>query len=281
VISALLLLTGTVLSCEEPVPAAEIQRVLQVGRTAWVVMDRASFEAATLERRSLLPCLQEPISTGLAIEIHTQEALAWSLERRADLSQAAFLAILSSDPEWSLPLDLAPSNHRLHREFEIASELAAEGSTAPSNAVEDSQLLVDGATSQGVPSDRPFVAQLLDEQGQVVRSHYFTPGGESDKASWWLVPASGEGAGGLGPELPSRVRSPGVPLLVSAAGTGLLAGGLYAVAATWSGQLERGEVPCGEQEQVGAQVNQLVVASAALGAAGLGTGIAGIVVLQF
>jgi len=276
----LLIAAMTATACDQPVSAAELGRVLDVASTAWVVMDRGSFEAATAERRASLPCLVEEVSPELAIHVHLHEALAWSLERRSDLSQGAFRAILALQPSWVLPVEMAPERHRLRSDFEAAQVADDAGERRPFAPPGDGALMVDGLPSRDVPSHRPFVVQMLDRRGDVVRTHYFTPGSaapeQQDGLAWWLYQGEQDGPGGLDGPSPEVVT--GRFLLGGAVGAGVLAGGVYAVAASRARALERGDGGCEDLRAARDQVNQLVVASAGLGAVGLGLGVTGLVV---
>jgi hypothetical protein len=119
------------------------------------------------------------------------------------------------------------------------------------------------------------VVQLLDRSGTVERTHYFTPGSEGDEnLSWWTY--DGDQAGLGSGQAPSLVH--GRLLLGGAAGAGVLAGGLYAIAASRARALEAGELECDSLPAARTGINQLVGASAGLGAVGVGLGIAGLVV---
>lgn len=271
----LLLAIATAAACDEPVTEYQLRRVIDLAGTAWVVMDRASFEQATTERREALPCLSEQVVPELAIQLHLHEALAWSLERRSDLSEGAFRAILALQPEWQLPLEVAPEHHRLRADFATAQAWAGEDARRPFAPPGDGALLVDGLPARDVPADRPFVVQMLDRSGAVERTHYFTPDSEGEEGlSWWSY--EGDQAGLTGASAPRRAQSGA--LLGGAAGAGLLAGGLYVVAATRSQALEAGELECDSLPAARTRINQLVGASAGLGAVGVGLGIAGLVV---
>lgn len=276
----LAVLSASAATCDEPVGTAELRRILDVASTAWVVMDRSSFEAATAERREALPCLEEMVDPQLAIQLHLHEALAWSIQRRSDLSQGAFRAILALQPSWVLPAEMAPERHRLRADFEEASQGSEQTERRPFAPPGDGALMVDGLPSRDVPSDCPFVVQMLDRRGEVVRTHYFTPGSEppqqNDGLAWWLY--EGEQAG-LGEPAASDQRASSSRLLLGGAvGVGLLAGGVYTVAAVRAGALERGEPGCDDLPAAQRQVNQLVGASAGLGAIGVGLGVAGLVI---
>lgn len=264
-------------TCEEPVSTSQLHRVVEVARTAWVVMDRGSFEAATAERRDALPCLAEPVEPELAIELHLHEALAWSLERRSDLSQGAFRAILALQPSWELPLELAPERHRLREDFEEARTGTQAPTRRPFAPPGDGSLLVDGVPAEDVPVDRPFVVQMLDREGAVVRTHYFTPGSEAaDGLAWFGYDGEPQG---LAPVDPAGVGSRRAPLLFGGSlGMGLVAGGLYAAGAVRAQAMERGELPCEDLPEAQGQVNGLVGAAAGVGVVGIGLGVAGLVV---
>ncbi len=275
---ASLLLVAASTACEGPVSVEELARVVDVGETAWVVMDRVSFERSTAERRELLPCVDETIDTDLVILLHLHEALAWSLERRSDLGKAAFRSILASEPDWELPLDIAPAHHRLRGDFEAVQREAPEDPrralALPSGG---GSLLVDGVEIEAVPVERPFLAQVLDEQSEVVSTHYFTPGSDAAQGPSWLSPAPGTQRRVLGEGLVGRERT-GLVMMGSGIGLGLLAGGLYGLAAYRAASLEKGDLGCEELAPRAGQINQLVVASAALGSVGVGVGVAGVVI---
>jgi hypothetical protein len=264
--------------CEEPVTVEELRHSLDLAATAWVVMDRGSFEASTAERRAALPCLSGPVDPELAIQLHLHEALAWSLERRSDLSQAAFRSILALQPSWELPGTMAPGRHRLRIDFELVRGRPVPDDSRPLAPPGDGSLLVDGLPAEEVPRARPFVVQMLDREDRVQRTHYFTPGSElPDPASdegWWDYQGGSQplaGGGGLEPN-----RAP--YLLGGAVGVALLAGGLYTLASVRAAELERGGTDCGDLESGRQRVNQLVGASAGLGVVGVGLGISGLVV---
>lgn len=274
---ALLVPTALAATCERGVPLDELHQALRLARTAWVVMDRESFEQAVAERDRLLACISEPIEPALAQQLHMHEALAWSLERRDDLCRGAFRAILSQDPTWTLPLELAPEHHRLREAFEAVQAQPYTELRRDFEVPAGSALLVDGVRARDVPADRPFLVQVLDGSGTVLRTHYFVPGSDpAEGLAGWLGGAPDvQGGAVLEPEGSSRRGSQ--VLLGSAAGAALLAGGIYAVAAVRAAGLEDGDVACDQLPQARTQVNSLVVASAGLGALGTGLVVAGLV----
>ncbi len=265
-------------ACEEPVDLAELGRVLDVATTAWVVMDRSSFEAATEERREALPCLVELVVPETAIRLHLHEALAWSLQRRSDLSQGAFEAILELQPSWQLPVEVAPEHHRLRGDFARALEAERPSERRPLAPPGDGALLVDGLPARDVPVGRPFVIQMLDRRGDVQRTHYFTPGSEVSADAggddWWLYQGQGAGATPLDSQ-----RQRGMKFVYGGVGLGVLAGAVYTVAALQGRALTRDAQPCEELPAARRQVNQLVAASAGLGAVGAGLIVTGVVLV--
>ncbi len=274
-LSSLLLIAAVSASspCDEAVSAAQLRRSLDLARTAWVVMDRSSFELATTERREALACLDEAVVPELALELHLHEALARSLERRSDLAQGAFRAILALQPEWRLPLELAPEQHRLRQDFDEARAGTWLEERRAFSIPDGGSLLVDGVPAVDVPVDRPFVVQMLDGDEGVLRTHYFTPGSE---ASLTLGPGSLDG-GAVNDGRGLERRGP--LLLGGAMGAGLAAGGLYAAAALRAQAMEQGEVPCEQLSSTQGGVNGMVGASAGLAALGLGLGVAGVMVV--
>jgi len=145
-------------------------------------------------------------------------------------------------------------------------------------------LWVDGRPVTALPGDRPFLLQVTGPDG-AVRSTGYAPAGSAWEAL--VGPAASAPATPVGPAplAPSPAPAPAVPdrraglvLLGSAGGLGLLAGGLYAVAALRVGEIERGEIACDRMPEVRTQVNSLVVAAAGSGAVALGLGVAGVAV---
>ncbi len=276
---ASLLIVAAALGCDEPISVEELARVVNVAETAWVVMDRTSFEQATSQRREMLRCAGESIDVDLAIQLHLQEALAWSLERRSDLSQAAFRAILALRPGWELPMDIAPERHRLRDDFEQVRLSESSDARRPFESPgRGNTLFVDGSEASEVPVDRPFVAQIIDARDVVVHTHYFTPGSESvDGLSWIVSGGASDNQRVLGAGRGDPQRS-GIVLMGSGAGVGLLAGGLYLLAASRVNAMESGELDCDDLGARRRQVNELVAASAGVGVLGVGLGVAGVVV---
>jgi hypothetical protein len=263
--------------CTGPVTTAQLATLLAEGRAAWVSMDRAAFDNAAESRRRALPCVTEPIEPSLALEYHLAEALGWSLERRIDLERLELRAVLAIDGGWDLPPDLAPEHHRL-REDCAAERAAPDEPAGPVVQVPAGvSLRVDGQDTGSVPAARSFIAQVVGPGGRVIQTAWIGAGTDPGLAVEALLAAAGPAPEPL-PAATSPAPRGGIALLAGGAGLGVLAGGLYAVAAVRAGAMERGEVPCEELTSEGHRVDGLVIATGGVGLAAAGLVTAGFTV---
>ena len=203
-------------ACPDPVPSRELAQTVSNGDAAYAEMDEDGFRSSRAAAAALLPCVGESVSATHAAALHKLEALGAFLDRDHAGTVASFRALLHAAPGYRLPEDLAPPNHPLRIDFEVA-----EGTVgAPERALprpKQGWSQVDGQTAQSAPTDRPFVFQHFDGDGRVVSTALVPPGGP--------VPDYAAKTGGSAARSGSRV-----PLLVTAGAATVLSGVFYGVA---------------------------------------------------
>ncbi len=245
-------------ACPDPVPARELAQTVSNGDAAYAEMDEDGFRSSRAAAAAMLPCVGESVSATHAAALHRLEALSAFLDRDHAGTVASFRALLHAAPGYRLPEDLAPPNHPLRIDFEVAEgTVGAPERSLPRPRQGWNQ--VDGQTAQSAPTDRPFVFQHFDGDGQVVSTALVPPGG--------ALPDYGAKTGGSTARSGSRV-----PLLVTAGAATVLSGVFYGVAKSSESRFWDPATPQEDLQSLRGRTNAFGWLSAGAGLTAVGTG---------
>ena len=144
-------------ACDAPSSVEGLEGHLSDARASFLALDEAGFNGATAAVAADVACLREPLSPGLAAEVHTVAALSAFLARDEARTIAAFQAALADDPGLDLSAWL-PASHPANLELRLAARLPVEPARhfAPHK---DERIWVDGAAERGLVPDQPAVLQ--------------------------------------------------------------------------------------------------------------------------
>ncbi len=261
-------------ACEESVTARQLAQEVSSGDVAFADLDEDGFNAARWNAGQAVPCLNEPLSSGQVASFHRLQALGFFMDRDHANAVMSFKSVLAVAPGYDLPLSLAPDNHPLRVDFEVASGLAAGGSTKLAEP-EGGEVRIDGLVAEEAPMGRPYVFQYIDANGLVAQSAVVRPGMEMPAYPVGKQKGrsgSSSGGGGLGLN---------VPLALTAGGAALLSGGLYAAASSRSGQFWNVNTADADLSNLRSQTNTLQGLSLGAGILAVGAGAGAVVVGSF
>lgn len=258
--------------CAQPVTARQLAQHVSSGDVAFAELDEEGFQSARWEAGQSVRCLNEPLSSGQVASFHRLEALAAFLDRDHANAVMSFKSVLAVAPGYDLPLSLAPDNHPLRVDFEVASGLA-DGGQEPLPPPAEGELRVDGMVAEAAPLGRPFVFQYIDGDGVVRSSELVRPGMSVPEYPAGKVRGSGRGGGG----------SFGVntPLAVTAGVAALTSVGLYAAASSRSASFWSAGTPNTQLSDLRRQTNTLQGLSLGAGVVAVGAGAGAVVVGSF
>ena len=244
-------------ACPEPVAAQDLGRVISAGDAAFGALDAQAFRAADSEAARLLPCLDEALEPAQVAALHRLHALAAFLARDHAGAVSAFRSMLATAPDYRLSEELAPPNHPLRIDFQVAAGTVS-GAGAPLRAPRQGWVQVDGQRAEQAPADRPWVFQHFSEDGQVLGTS--------------LVPVGGET-----PAYPSRSRGGSgarVPLWITTGVAAAASGTFFLLAQSSEQAFWDPSTPTGDLQGLRDQTNTFGWLSAGAGvvAAGAGAG---------
>ena len=246
--------------CPEPVPVRELSQTVSLGDAAYTAMDEEAFNAAQADAARMLPCLGEEMTSANAASYHRLQALGAFLERDHAGTVASFRAVLGAAPGYVLPEDLAPPNHPMRVDFEVAQG-AVSAPLQPLPRPRTGWVKVDGRSDAEAPVDRPWVFQHLDDDGQVVNTALVPPGGAvPEYASRGRVASAA-----AGPRL-------SVPLAVTAGVATVASGALFLAARGSEATFWDPTTPNADLDGLRTRTNTLGWLSAGVGVVAVGAG---------
>lgn len=277
--TSLLWLGMGVASAACPSRVTDLQRPLNEAQAAFASMDDATMERASTSADEALACLSEPISAASAASVHRHHALVAFLHEDPARARAAFRSALVLQPSYRLPEDVAPPGNPLALLYDEARGLGP-GPEEPVWPEAGTTLLVDGATSTALPSDRPVVVQILSGDGAVLSTTYLQVGANLP-AGLSVTPPSASGAppkvnAGLTQVSPPPARH---PIGLAAAGGGALLGSaaLLVMSAATQATFKDESTPEDELDRLVTLNHAAVQGSVGLGLVGLGLGAVAVV----
>lgn len=266
--------TAAASECAEAVTARQLAQHVSAGDVAFADLDEEGFQSARWEAGQSVRCLNEPLSSGQVASFHRLEALAAFLDRDHANAVMSFKSVLAVAPGYDLPLSLAPDNHPLRVDFEVASGLADGGQELLPPPAEG-EVRIDGMVAEAAPLGRPFVFQYIDGDGVVRSSELVRPGMPIPEYPAGKVRGSsrsGGGGGGFGINTPLAVTA-GVAALTSV--------GLYAAASSRSASFWSPATPSAQLPELRRQTNTLQGLSLGAGVVAVGAGAGAVVVGSF
>ena len=260
------ILLATVGNAAAACPSTTTDLALALSRadSAFVSMDIDAFTTARDDARVLLGCLSVTVTPADAAAYHRMEALDGYIAQDEARALAGFRSAVAVQPSWRLPTDIAPPGNPLHDLYQKAREAPAslnEGVDLPS----DHALYVDGVRSTTRPTERPIVAQVVDNEGVVLWTGWLRAGEKLAKV---------KGSGTVGEHAPAECGGArvSVSLLASAAGVAAVSGGLYALAISSRTAFDDPTTPRHDLDGLRKRANTAVFASG--GAAAVSAGLA-------
>lgn len=223
--------------------ADELAQHVEGATLAFAAMDSATFGAEREQAYAILGCISEPMPGSLAGAFHRMEALAGYLENDVDRTITSFQAATVADPDYNLPMTLAPEGNLLRDYFEEARAFPARGLqevTLPIGA----WLWVDGARSTVRPIERPAIIQGVGADSKVQWTRYVTPNDPLPQVRAVAVQqVVVSGPARTSSSAPPSARSsagavPAWPFFVAAGVSGLASGGLWWAANQSAGRVE-------------------------------------------
>lgn len=259
-----------------PSRVADLQRPINEAQAAFASMDDGAMSRASAAAESALGCLGEPISAASAASVHRHEALVAFLHNDPARARAAFRSALVLQPSYRLPEDVAPPGNPLATLYDEARALGP-GPEEPVFTEPGLTLLVDGATSTALPSDRPVIVQVLSGDGAVLSTTYLQVGADLP-AGLRVLPAD---PGFLPPpppknnELPPAPQAPArrpVALLAAGGGALVASGAMLTLSAVTQARYLDLDTPTASLDGLVQRNHAAVLAAGGLGAVGLGLG---------
>jgi len=142
---------------------------------AFAALDLQSFEQARDDAYGSLPCLNEAITASAAAGYYRVLALDAFIAQDLDAVEAAFGASRQAYPGYRLPSNVAPRNHPLRVRYDAAA-LREWNAPVEIPVPLEATLLIHGRHQLLLSEDRPSIAQLLNEQGEVEWTSYVAAG---------------------------------------------------------------------------------------------------------
>lgn len=292
--AALLLAASLALSgaaraaCPEPTTANALMKALNAAQLAYASLDTDGFERASGDADAALGCLGEAISPPVAAQVHRNEAIKAYIADDPARVRSAFRAALTLQPGWRMPEDVLPPGSplaALYGEAQVLGPGPEETINLPTGLV----LVVDGAITQRVPSERPTILQIAAPDGRISGTWYLRVGAPLPDALRNAPPPlpvpPGPGPtvpGGPvddGQEIASDEDHSWVPLALGAGASGLLAGSSYLLSVrSHASYVSPGEVPYDELASLKRANHAEVLVAGGLGLATLGLGLGAVIV---
>lgn len=227
-----LLLTEARAACHERHDSRDLLHLSQVAMREFADQRMSAFFHANAEATAWIPCLQDVLTADAAAAWYQVQGVQAFLDRRAEDMERYFQIARYLDPELTLGEGVVPEGHPMSLAWANAV-LAPPFGREPLDGKLRGSLYVDGLESLDLPADRPFLAQLVSEQGVPVRT--------------WIVPSVMEAPDRLTGRT-QAIWARGLGL--GAAGTASIAAGLWIASAASLGGYEELASGIGEAKRV-------------------------------
>jgi hypothetical protein len=256
----LLVLGAAHAACDESTTVSDVESAADALYSAFGAMDAEGVASARARLQDAVPCLGEAITANAAAHVHVARGMSEFTLRNSPAARADFAAARSVVPGGGLP-DVVAEGNPIWKDYEATDLGSLEPEVLPTPA--DGTLILDGRPTNRRLAGLPVIVQVVDAAG--------TP----------LVTALVESGGALPsyairPERERR-KGPSVPLLVGAAASTVVAGGL-GVASAWSVNDFDSTDPQSWTDAKRTRTNALAAAAYGTGAVAAGLGTAAFVV---
>ena len=281
----ILLTTIASATCPEPATSGDLVSSVSAAETAFAAMDPTAFRRARKLAEDQLECLGETLTPLDAGSFHRVLAMDAFMAKDQQEAIASFRAVHAALPAYVLPTSIAVEGSPLRTLFDQAGELG-QGEPRALEVPPGLALMVDGARAMVIPSERPYVLQVLSASGGVTWTGHL---GAGESPPTWNVIVAEEAAVTVAPapvpvepvqpalpsEPPERV-GPKLPVLAGAGAALVAAGALYGVAGVKKAEYESpdgyADMTAADLDSLRSTTNALVFTSAGLGVVGIGLG---------
>jgi len=249
-----------------PTATDDVVATVQIIEEALARADSARFASAQHDLAEQVACLEELLPRSTVAAVHRMRGLLAFTERDPEEARTAFAAARALAPDYALPADLLPAGHPIRAAYDEASPTSAATEAVPPPLTGNAW--IDGRIAAERPVGRSALLQLVGDDGRVRHTAYLAVDAPLPP---YAIRAGGPGdrgdEGG-----PSRPRT---AWLVGGGAAALVAGGLYATAATrraaWT------DAPVEDKARMRQQTNTLAAISGVAAASAVGFGVVAIV----
>ena len=268
--------------CTELVSTATLAQHISKADMAFSTMNEEDFRAARWTAQRAIACLGEPVQAGQAAAYYRMEALGSFLDQNHAQTVGFFKSMLHVAPNYMLPEPMAPANHPLRIDFEVAQGSIAPAGT-PIRRAADGVIRIDGRVASESPVDRPFLFQHQRDDATIARSAVVGIGVELPKYAFGRGVQTEKTGRRIATETVVAKRSPqklnfNIPLAATAAVSTAVAGIAYVAAMGHEAEFDDPETPRRDLPDLRQQTNNLVFISATAASVALTTGTAAFVI---
>lgn len=172
-LSLLLLINSASAECTLGTTTRDLAQGISDVEAAFVSMDINAFNESETRTIQSVACLEEAITPYDAAGFHRMSALGSFIMRDEEAAKASYTAALTSQPNYNLPVSLAPEGKSLDQLYDDARVLAENQPDRVAVEIPRGTIMtVDGRRGQMRPIDLPCIIQLLDHKGAVLWSGY-------------------------------------------------------------------------------------------------------------
>ena len=255
----------------------ELHQAIESAQVAYVQLDADGFQAASGRASAALDCVDQALSPPDAAAYHRLQGLrAYLNDDRASVVKH-FQSARAAEPDYLFSEELAPPNHPVRSDYELAGDLRADGSrTAPPPAT--GQLVVDGKTTTEIPTQRPYIFQWIGEGGAPKLTAHLSAGIGTPTYPILVatVPETDP------PDKKKKNKKAGNRTsrrLLTNAGIGAVVGGaLYGLAGLNHAKFNNDETALEELQSVRTETNALIIVAGVVGVVSVGVGVSALVV---
>ncbi|MBW2253428.1 MAG: hypothetical protein JRI25_02375 [Deltaproteobacteria bacterium] len=157
-------LVGTSDACPEKTTLAALQEATAKGVTAYVDNDKSGLDKAWTAAKESASCLGEQADPGTVAALHRLHAYAQYHGGNADGALQSLRAAAALDPDFVVPVEVAPEAGALSALSTVA-HVSTQTYSASFEAPEGTQTWVDGTESTERPADSPSLIQVVTPDG--------------------------------------------------------------------------------------------------------------------
>lgn len=161
-------------ACPEVVSVTALRLMMRQAEEAYRALDIEAFRSSLDSAATQLPCIDERLGAPDIARYHRLQGLLASVVGDTARAQQAFLAARSLEPGFRLPLDMVPAEHPTRLEYAALPLDSVVWEPLP--PPRQGRLFIDGTEQLQRPTNRPAVAQRLDEADRIVDGSYLWPG---------------------------------------------------------------------------------------------------------